>query len=124
MGNEDPAKLKASLRGALIGRDDADYDEARKLYNGMIDKCPRMIARCADVADVIAAVNFGRDQKLPIAIRGGAHNGPGLGSVDEGPVIDLLPMKGVPVDTSNPTVRVGPGCTSGHCRPATQPLCP
>src|SRR5260370_18715046 len=88
----------------------------------MIDKCPLMIARCADVADVIAAVNFGRDQKLPIAIRGGAHNGPGLGSVDDGLVIDLLPMKGVRVDTSNRTVRGGPGCTSGAAGHATHPF--
>src|SRR5438128_1963921 len=119
MGNEDPAKLKASLRGALIGRDDADYDEARKLYNGMIDKRPLMIARCADVADVIAAVNFGRDQKLPIAIRGGGHNGPGLGSVDDGLVIDLSLMKGVRVDPASRTVRVAPGCTSGDVDHAT-----
>ena len=67
--------------------------EARKLYNGMIDKRPRLIARCADVADVIAAVNFGRDKSLPIAIRGGGHNGPGFGTVDEGLVIDLSKMK-------------------------------
>src|SRR6202165_2984526 len=121
MGNEDPAKLKASLRGALIGRDDADYDEARKLYNGMIDKRPLMIARCADVADVISVVNFGRDQKLPIAIRGGGHNGPGLGSVGDGLVIDLSPMKGVCGDTSDRTVRVGPVCTSGDVDHATHP---
>src|SRR6202049_1871536 len=119
MGNEDPAKLKASLRGALIGRDDADYDEARKLYNGMIDKRPLMIARCADVADVIAAVNFGRDQKLPIAIRGGGHNGPGLGSVDDGLVIDLSLMKGVRVDPAARTARVGAGCTQGDVDHAT-----
>src|ERR1700694_3672904 len=122
MGNEDPAKLKASLRGALIGRDDENYDEARKLYNGMIDKRPLMIARCADVADVIAAVNFGRDQKLCIAIRGGGHNGPGLGSVDDGLVIDLSPMKGVRVDASNRTVRGGPGCTSVYVDHAPHPF--
>jgi FAD/FMN-containing dehydrogenase len=66
-----------------------------------------LIARCADVADVIAAVNFGRDSKLAIAIRGGGHNGPGFGSVDEGLVIDLSMMKGVRVDPANQTVRVG-----------------
>src|SRR5216684_8768993 len=113
MGNEDPAKLKASLRGALIGRDDADYDEARALYNGMIDKRPLIIARCADVADVIAAVNFGRDNDLRIAIRGGGHNGPGLASVDDGLVIDLSTMKGVRVDPAARTARVGAGCTQG-----------
>src|SRR2546428_13766282 len=119
MGNEGSAKLKASLRGAVIGRDDADYDEARKLYNGMIDKRPLMIARCVDVADVIAAVNFGRDQKLPIAIRGGGPNGPGLGSVEYGLGIELSLMKGVRVDPSNRMGRVGPGCPSGEVDHAT-----
>ena len=85
----------------------------------MIDKRPLLIARCADVADVIAAVNFGRDNKLPIAIRGGGHNGPGLGSVDDGLVIDLSTMKGVRVDPKQRTVRVGPGCTTGDVDHAT-----
>ena len=108
MNNEEIGKFAQSLRGTLIGRDHVDYDEARKLYNGMIDKRPLLIARCADVADVIAAVNFGRDNKLPVAIRGGGHNGPGFGSVDDGLVIDLSMMKGVRVDPANRTVRVGP----------------
>src|SRR3989475_7787024 len=105
MGNEGSAKLKASLRGAVIGRDDADYDEARKLYNGMIDKRPLLIARCVDVADVITAVNFGRDLDLLIAIRGGGHNGPGLGSCDDGLVIDLSMMKSVRVDPATRRVQ-------------------
>ena len=63
-----------ALRGQLIGPEDAGYDAARALYNGMIDKRPRLIARCADVADVIAAVNYGREQGLLIAVRGGGHN--------------------------------------------------
>ena len=70
MDNEEIGKFAPSFRGALIGRDHVDYNEVRKLYNGMIDKRPLLIARCADVADVIAAVNFGRDSKLAIAIRG------------------------------------------------------
>jgi FAD/FMN-containing dehydrogenase len=111
-----------SLRGPVIGRAHPEYDEARKLYNGMIDKRPMMIARCADVADVIAAVNFGRDHNLPIAIRGGGHNGPGLGSVDDGLVIDLSAMKGVRVDPGARTVRVEPGCTSGDVDHATHPF--
>ncbi len=119
MDNEEIGKFAQSLRGALIGRDHADYDEARKLYNGMIDKRPLLIARCANVADVIAAVNFGRDSKLAIAIRGGGHNGPGFGSVDEGLVIDLSMMKGVRVDPANRTVRVGAGCTTGDVDHAT-----
>ena len=80
MDSETIATFGQSLRGALIGRDAADYDEARKLYNGMIDKRPLLIARCADVADVVTAVNFARENGLLLAIRGGGHNGPGLGS--------------------------------------------
>jgi FAD/FMN-containing dehydrogenase len=105
--------LRAELRGAVIERGDAEYETARRVYNGMIDKRPLAIACCADVADVIAAVNFGRDNGLPIAIRGGGHNGPGLGSVDKGLVIDLSPMKGVRVDPETRTARVGAGCTQG-----------
>jgi FAD/FMN-containing dehydrogenase len=101
------------LRGELIQRSDEHYEEARKLYNGMIDKRPLLIARCADVADVISAVRFGRESDLLTAIRGGGHNGPGLGSCNDGLVIDLSLMKGVRVDPTNRTVRVGPGCTQG-----------
>lgn len=119
MDEQDLANLKANLRGALIGRDDKEYDEARKLYNGMIDKRPLVIARCADVADVITAVNFCRDHRLLVAVRGGGHNGPGLGSVDDGLVVDLSTMKGVRVDPASRTVRVGPGCTSGDVDHAT-----
>jgi FAD/FMN-containing dehydrogenase len=111
--------LQQNLRGRVIVAGDADYDTARALYNGMIDKRPRMIARCVDVADVIAAVNFGRDQGLLIAIRGGGHNGPGLGSCDDGLVIDLSMMKSVRVDPANRTVRIDPGCTSGDVDHAT-----
>jgi FAD/FMN-containing dehydrogenase len=119
MNDEAIAKFGLSLRGPLIGRSHPEYDEARKLYNAMIDKRPLLIARCADVADVIAAVNFGRDNKLPIAIRGSGHNGPGLGSVDDGLVIDLSAMKGVRVDPKSRTVRVGPGSTTGDVDHAT-----
>ena len=91
-------ELKASLRGELIQPNDGGYDEARSLYNGMIDKRPRLIARCADVADVMTAVRFGRENNLLVAIRGGGHNGPGLWSCDNGLVIDLSLMKGVRVD--------------------------
>ena len=72
------ADFKANLRGRLIEPGDADYDEARKVYNGMIHKKPRVIARCADVADVIRSVNFGRDNNLLVSIRGGGHNAGGL----------------------------------------------
>src|SRR5512139_1667035 len=110
---KDVEEFKASLRGDLIERDDPRYDEIRKLYNAMIDKRPLLIARCVDAADVIRAVNFGRDRNLLIAIRGGGHNGPGLGSCDDGLVIDLSPMKGVRVEPHARTVRAEPGCTQG-----------
>jgi len=112
-------KLRDSLRGTLIQPFDADYDEARRLYNGMIDKRPSMIARCLDVADVMAAVNFGRDHDLRIAIRGGGHNGPGFASVDDGLVIDLSMMRGGRVDPAARTVRVAAGCTQGDVDHAT-----
>ena len=120
MIDEAIAQFAQGLRGQLIGRNDPEYDNARKLYNAMIDKRPLLIARCVDVADVINAVNFGRDNKLPVAIRGGGHNGPGFGSVDDGLVIDLAEMKGVRVDPTNRTVRVGAGCTTGDVDHATQ----
>src|SRR5207245_10443055 len=85
------------------------YDAARKGYNGMIDRRPRLIARCADVADVMAAVKFGREQKLLVAIRGGGHNGPGLGVCDDGLVIDLSRMNYVRVDPKKKTVLAGGG---------------
>jgi FAD/FMN-containing dehydrogenase len=113
------ADFEQKLRGQLIRPGDADYDTVRALYNGMIDKRPRLIARCTDVADVIAAVNFGREQRLLIAIRGGGHNGPGLGSCNDGLMIDLSMMRSVRVDPAIGTVRVDPGCTSGDVDHAT-----
>jgi hypothetical protein len=111
-----------SLRGKVIRPTDPDYDEARALYNGMIDKRPRLIARCVNVSDVMAAVAFAREEGLLLAIRGGGHNGPGLGSVDDGLVIDLSLMKSVRVDPGTETVRVEPGCTSGDVDHATHPF--
>ncbi len=113
------AELKQGLHGSIVARSDADYDASRALYNGMIDKRPLIIAKCADVADVMKAVNFGRDNGLRIAIRCGGHNGPGLGSVDDGLVIDLAAMKGVRVDPAARTARVGAGCTQGDVDHAT-----
>ncbi|MFM0670619.1 FAD-binding oxidoreductase [Paraburkholderia sediminicola] len=107
------------FRGRLIDPSDKDYDEARALYNGMIDKRPTVIARCTDAADVIAAVNYARDNKLLLAIRGGGHNGPGLGSCDGGLVVDLSQMRSVRVDPASRTVRVDPGCTAADLDHAT-----
>jgi FAD/FMN-containing dehydrogenase len=111
--------LAQSFRGTLVRPGDPDYDKVRAVYNGMIDKRPRLIARCADVADVITCVNYARDNRLLVAIRGGGHNGPGLGTCDDGLVIDLSSMKGVRVDPAARTVRVDGGCTSGDVDHAT-----
>jgi FAD/FMN-containing dehydrogenase len=110
------------LRGELIQPGDPTYDSARKVYNGMIDKHPALIARCADVADVIAGVNFARDCELALAVRGGGHNGPGLGVCDDGLVLDLSQMKGIRVDPAAHTVRVEGGCTWGAVDHATHPF--
>ena len=108
-----------NMRGPVIMRMDADYDAVRSLYNGMIDKSPVMIARCTDAADVVTAVNFARQNDLQVAIRGGGHNGPGLSSIDDGLMIDMSMMKGVRVNPTALTVRVGPGCTQGDVDHAT-----
>jgi FAD/FMN-containing dehydrogenase len=111
--------LKHNLRGIVIQRNDPEYAEACKLYNGMIDKRPLAIARCVDVADVMIAVKHAREKHLLLAVRGGGHNGPGLGSCDDGLVIDLSPMKGVHIDPATRLVQVGPGCTQGDMDHAT-----
>jgi FAD/FMN-containing dehydrogenase len=111
--------FKTRLRGELLQANDADYETARKVYNGMIDRYPRLIARCANVADVIAAVHFARDNDMLVAVRGGGHNGGGLGTCDDGLVIDLSSMKGIRVDPTARTVRVEGGCTLGDVDHAT-----
>ena len=116
------AALKANLRGQLVTPQDGDYDSVRAIYNAMIDRRPAAIARCVDVADVIAAVNFARDSGMPFSIRGGGHNGPGLSLVDDGLVIDLSLMKGIRVDAQAKTVRVEGGCVWGEVDHATHPF--
>ncbi len=121
----DPAKVNAfsaTLRGELIQPSDPKYDAARKVYNGMIDKYPALIARCVDVADVMNSVNFARDNQLTLAVRGGGHSGPGLGVCDDGLVIDLSRMRGIRVDPKNRTVRVQGGCVWGDVDHATHPF--
>jgi hypothetical protein len=112
-------QLRSAFRGDLVQPTDAAYDSARKVYNGMIDKRPQLIACCVDVADVIAAVKFGRDNQMLTAIRGGGHNGAGLGTCDDGLVIDLSRMKGTRVDPVARTVRVEAGCVWGDVDHAT-----
>ncbi|MDG5758798.1 FAD-binding oxidoreductase [Natronococcus sp. A-GB1] len=108
-----------TLRGDLIQPDDPEFDDTRVIYNAMIDEHPRLIARCSNVADVITAVNFGRDHNLETAVRSGGHNGAGLATVDDGLVIDLSDMTGVRVDPEAQTVHVEPGCTWGDVDHAT-----
>jgi len=119
---ESVEQFRAAFRGELIQASDPGYDIARKLYNGMIDKRPILIAKCVDVADVIAAVKFGGANNLLTAIRGGGHNGGGLGSCDDGLVIDLSRMKGIRVNPADKSVRVEAGCVWGDVDHATHPF--
>jgi hypothetical protein len=104
-------QLVQSLRGELILPDHPEYDAARRVYNGMIDRHPAAIARCRDAADVRACVEFARDRSIELAIRGGAHNAAGLGVWDDALVIDLSAMRSVTLSPIDGTVRVDPGCT-------------
>src|SRR5690625_4295506 len=115
-------ELREALRGKLIRSGEPGYEEARQIYNGMIDKHPQCIVRCADIDDVITAVNFAHDHNLETAIRSGGHSGPGLSSVNDGLVIDLSDMKGIQVDPEARTARVEPGCTWGEVDHATHPF--
>jgi FAD/FMN-containing dehydrogenase len=116
---EAAAGLQELLRGHYIGRGAPGYDQARAVYNAMIDKWPEAIVRCVDVADVIAAVRHARQRDLRVAVRCGGHNGAGLGSVDDGLVIDLSPMRGVIVDPATKLVHVEAGATLGAVDHAT-----
>lgn len=120
--NQHLKNLKSLLRGQLVTPSDEGYDKARAVYNGMIDKRPALIAQCLDVADVMAAVNFARETEMIVAVRGGGHNGPGLGTVDDGLVIDLGKMKGIRVDPAKRTVSVQGGCVWGDVDHATYPF--
>jgi FAD/FMN-containing dehydrogenase len=111
--------FREALRGVLICPGDAEYETARKVHNGMIDRHPALIARCVDVADVVASVNFAREHEVLLAIRCGGHNGPGLGTCDDGLVIDLSRMRSVRVDPVARTARVEGGCTLGDVDHAT-----
>ena len=111
--------LSSALRGPVIRPGDDGYDEARAVYNAMIDRRPAAIARCADVADVMTAVRFARDNGLTVSVRGGGHSGAGLGVWDGALVIDLSAMRGITVDPGAKTVRAEGGCTWGDVDHAT-----
>src|SRR5229473_5172975 len=104
----------AGLRGPLLRPGDGKYDEARKVWNGMIDRRPALIARCAGVADVIAAVRFARTHEILVSVRGGGHNIAGNAVCEGGLMIDLSPMKSVRIDPFARTARVEPGVTLGE----------
>ena len=113
------ASLQSILRGPVVVPGSPEYDETRKLYNAMIDKKPAVIARCKDAADVISAIKFGHENSLTVAVRGGGHNGGGLGSVDNGLMIDLSLMRGVRVDPETRTAQVAGGAQFGDVDHAT-----
>lgn len=102
-------KFKAGLRGQVLRPGDHAYDEARKVWNGMFDRRPALIARCAGIADVMSAVSFARAHGLPAAVRGGGHSFPGHSVCDGGLVIDLSQMKGIRVEPAARTARAQPG---------------
>jgi FAD/FMN-containing dehydrogenase len=116
------AELHAGFRGRIVGRDDPDYDEHRKIWNGSIDRRPAVIARCAGVADVMAAVKFARKHGLLVAVRSGGHSFPGLSVADDAFLIDLSLMKGVRVDPDARTARVQAGVLLGELDRETQPF--
>jgi FAD/FMN-containing dehydrogenase len=113
-------ELRAGFQGRLIGPGEDDYDEARKIWNGMIDKRPALIAQCAGTPDVVAAINFARKENLAVAIRAGGHNVSGNATCDDGIVIDLRAMKGVSVDPDQRLARAEGGVTWGEYDRETQ----
>jgi FAD/FMN-containing dehydrogenase len=116
------AGLAASTRGAVIQPGDANYEASRMVFNAMINKRPALIVQAQDVADVIVTVNFASEQGLVLAVRGGGHSGPGLGTVEDGIVLDLGAMNGIRVDPANCTARVEGGALLGDVHHATEPF--
>jgi FAD/FMN-containing dehydrogenase len=112
--------LATSFGGSLLMADDEGYHDARQVWNGMFDRHPALIARCSGTADVIAAVNFARDNEMALAVRGGGHSAAGYGTCDGGMVIDLSPMKAIEVDPEARTARADAGLTWGDFDGATQ----
>ena len=113
-------EFETSLRGELLRADDAGYEEARNLWNGMISKKPALIACCANTDDVVKAVDFARTNDLLVAVRGGGHGVAGSAICDGGLVVDLSPMKGIRVDPEQRTVRAEGGVTIGELDRETQ----
>jgi FAD/FMN-containing dehydrogenase len=112
-------QLRGQVHGAVVTANDEGYEQARRVYNAMIDRRPRVVVQCADADDVIAAVNFARENQLAVAIRGGGHSVPGYGTADDAVVIDLSPMRVVQVDPATRTARAQGGATWGDFNDAT-----
>lgn len=110
----------AGIRGVAMLPGDPGYDKARKIWNGMIDRHPALIVRCRDTADIIACVNFAREEGLPLAIRAGGHNVAGTAICENGLVIDLSAMKGIEIDPNGRTARAQPGLLWGEFDRETQ----
>jgi len=117
---EDITTLKSKITGAVLLPNDKEYEEAREIWNGIFDKKPAIITRCKDVQDVVESVNFARDKKLLLAVKGGGHNSAGTASCDDGIMIDLSLMKEVKVNIEKKTVKVEGGCLLSHIDEATQ----
>jgi FAD/FMN-containing dehydrogenase len=113
-------RFGSELRGELLRPGDDEYEEIRQLWNGVIDRRPALIARCAAVEDVVLAVNFARENDLLLAVRGGGHNVAGTASAEGGLVVDLSSMKDIEVDPERRTVRAGAGVTIGELDEETQ----
>src|ERR1700745_3868964 len=111
VGHDRTERFQAAFRGEIIQPGDSGYETVRKIWNASVDKHPGIIARCSGVADVVAAVNFARENELLVAVRGGGHNVSGKALCDDGIVIDLSGMKGVHVDAKNHSARVQGGAT-------------
>jgi FAD/FMN-containing dehydrogenase len=112
-------ELRLQARGDVVSSEDEGYEDARKVYNAMIDRRPAVVVRAANTGDVIAAVNFARENGLEVAVRGGGHSVPGFGTSDGGVVIDLVGMRGVRVDPAASTARAEGGATWGDFNAAT-----
>jgi FAD/FMN-containing dehydrogenase len=122
MGSPTTEQLRERVRGDVVTSADDEYDEARKVYNAMIDRRPRVVVRAANAGDVIAAVDFARENGLDLAVRGGSHSVPGFGTCDDGVVVDLSLMRGVRVDPANRRARAEGGATWGDFNAATYPF--
>lgn len=111
--------LRESVRGDVIGPNDEGYEDARRVFNAMIDRRPAFVVRCTGTSDVVAAVTFARENELDLAIRGGGHSVPGFGTSDDAVVVDLSGMHDVQVDPKQATARAGGGTTWSAFNDAT-----